>query len=439
MRDLLVVLIVFGSVPYILMRPWIGILMWSWIGYMNPHKLAYGFATTMPLAMIVGITTLFAMIFSKEKKGIPFTREVVVLTLLALHFTLTTIFAWAPDGAWLQWEKVMKILLITYVTSMLIYGKKKIRWLIITIIASIGFFGVKGGVFSILSGGQYKIWGPTGSFLEGNNEMGLAMIMILPIMYFLFRDEENVWIKRILVASIFLTILSIIFTYSRGALVGLFTVSVLLFFNLKHKVRILAVVIPALVIGLSFVPSKLINRAETIKTYEQDHSAMQRIQSWGVAINVAKENPLTGGGFSFVDIPAEKWLSYAMFMGDWNNRPRAAHSVYFQILGQHGVVGLLLFLLLVSMVLLRLKSLKKRFKYDEENQWIFNYASGIQISLIGFLVTGTFLSVAYFDLFYALVILTPILWREARCIEDSSTDSRMHPSFRVKNSTNYAH
>ena len=81
MRDIFVTLAVFGSLPFILYRPYIGVLVWSWIGYMNPHRISWGFATEFPFAMIIAITTLVALFFSSEPKKVPWTRETVVLLI----------------------------------------------------------------------------------------------------------------------------------------------------------------------------------------------------------------------------------------------------------------------------------------------------------------------------------------------------------------------
>lgn len=74
MRDIALVIIVFGSLPFILARPYIGILMWSWLGYMSPHRLAYGFAYDFPFAQIVAITTILAFLFNREKNIFPLIR-----------------------------------------------------------------------------------------------------------------------------------------------------------------------------------------------------------------------------------------------------------------------------------------------------------------------------------------------------------------------------
>ena len=68
MRDILVTAIVFGVLPFIFKRPWIGILLWCWLGYMNPHRQAWGFAYDFPFAFITAIVTIAAFLFSKEKK-----------------------------------------------------------------------------------------------------------------------------------------------------------------------------------------------------------------------------------------------------------------------------------------------------------------------------------------------------------------------------------
>ena len=100
MRDLFVALVVFGSLPFILKRPWLGILMWSWLGYMNPHRMAWGFVTSMPVALIVALTTFAAILFCKEEKRIPWTRETVLLLIFTGWMFVSTLMAQYPGMAW---------------------------------------------------------------------------------------------------------------------------------------------------------------------------------------------------------------------------------------------------------------------------------------------------------------------------------------------------
>src|SRR3569832_1593191 len=90
MRDLFVTMVVLGSLPMILYRPYIGVMMWSRIGYMRPHRLTWGFATEFPFAMVVAVTTLIAMMLLREDKRVPWTRETVLVALFILWMCLTT-------------------------------------------------------------------------------------------------------------------------------------------------------------------------------------------------------------------------------------------------------------------------------------------------------------------------------------------------------------
>lgn len=412
MRDILLLTILIGLLPFVFMRPWTGILVWSWIGYMNPHKLGWGFTHGLPVAMVFGGLTIVMMMLSNDRKSVPITRETILLIILVVFFTLGCTVAWAPEQAWDEWNKVMKILLFTFVTMMLIYGVDRIRALLVVISLSLGFYGVKGGIFSLMTGGQYRVWGPADSFIGGNTSLGLALLMVLPLMITVSRLTRNKWLRRAGYAASFLTILAIIFTYSRGALVGLAAILPLIFLKSKKKVLLLLLIVPLAWIGPSLLPDKLIHRADTIQTYQEDNSAMQRIQAWGVAWNVALSNPVLGAGFGFSAVEPSKWLKYAMFLGSWDNKSRTAHSIYFQMLGEHGFVGLILFCLLLVFTYRKLSNVRKIVRSSGDHAELGEFAAAIQIGLVAYMISGAFLSLAYFDLFYAFVALAVILSRE---------------------------
>ena len=133
MRDLFVTLAVFGLLPLILSRPWLGVLAWSWLGYMNPHKLTWGFATTMPFALMIALATMVALLVSREPKRIPWTRETILLLLMIGWMFMTTCFALVQAPAWEQWDKVWRIMLMTYVTMILITDEHRIKMLVFVI------------------------------------------------------------------------------------------------------------------------------------------------------------------------------------------------------------------------------------------------------------------------------------------------------------------
>jgi len=439
MRDLLLLTVLVGLVPAILARPWLGILAWYWIGLMNPHRFGWGFITDAPVAMLVGLVTLFGLLFTRERRGIPVTTETVLLLLFAAYITMTTLTAWVPDEAWAQWEKVMKILLMTFVTPLLIYGGRRIAALLLVIALSIGFFGFKGGLFAIATGGSHMVLGPNGSFIEGNTTLGLAMIMVLPLLLVsarLLRERRidlpllTHWPTRLgygLYAAFWLTIVAILATYSRGALIGLLAVAPLLFWHMRRKAVLVTLLVLAVgVTGVS-VPDKLLDRWRTVESYQEDHSAMQRIQAWGVNWNIAVENPALGAGFRMASMPDQVWLGYANWVEPWASRARAAHSIYFQVLGHHGLAGAGLFFALLGSTLLTLRRIRRQAS-DRGVVWLAEYAWAIQVSLFGYLVAGTFLDVAYFDLLFVFVALSVVMQRELAQLPADRREASDYPT-----------
>ena len=146
MRALVVLIILLGSLVFILVKPWIGVLVWSWLSYMNPHRIAYGFIQQMPVAMIVALTTFTAMLLADEKEKatmrIAWTRETKVLLALTAWMFMTTVFSLYPDAAWPQWDKVWRIMLITGALRQGGLTAYRIKVLVYVIALSIGIFSL---------------------------------------------------------------------------------------------------------------------------------------------------------------------------------------------------------------------------------------------------------------------------------------------------------
>jgi probable O-glycosylation ligase (exosortase A-associated) len=390
---------VFGALPFVLKRPWIGILLLSWLGYMNPHRLTYGFAYDFPFAMIVALVTIGAFLFSKEKKEMIWSRETVVLLIFIGWMLFTTFFAFYPEAAWLQWNKVWKIQLIIFLTVLIITDRQKLNWLVWVIVLSLGFYGIKGGIFTILTGGSYRVQGPSGSFISGNNELALALVMTIPLIRYLHLQETRKWVKNGLAGAMVLSGVAAIGSQSRGALVAMAVMGLFLWFKSRHKLITGIYMVIAVAIMAAVMPQEWYDRMSTIKTYDEDRSAMGRINAWHTAFNVATER-VTGGGFDMLTKPPT-FRQYAPdpFM------VHDAHSIYFEVLGEHGFIGLGLFLLLGLLAWIHGQQIIKRCKNDPDKKWAADLAAMIQVSLIGYAAGGAFLGMAYFDLPYHLMII----------------------------------
>lgn len=398
MRDILVTLMVFATLPYILRYPWYGVLAWSWLSYMNPHRLAYGFASTMPFAQIVAIVLLVAILFNREKKILPSNQLVNVWVIFLVWLSICTAAALIPEPAQADLIKIAKIQLITFVTMLLMKDFQKVNQLVWVIVFSIGFYSVKGGVFTVMTGGAYHVFGPDGSDIWENNALAVAVLMIIPLMLYLNKFPPQPWVKKIMPFCIVLSIASVLGSQSRGALLAIGAVGTFFWWKTPNKFLTGFVFVVLALFAVLFMPDSWKNRMSTTVTYEQDASAMSRLDAWEYAINVASAR-VTGGGLS--SWSAENYARY----GVPTPHPFVAHSIYFSVLNDSGWPGLFLFLLVLLLVWRQLGRVIV-VTNDSPEHADHNYlARMLQVSLIAFMAGGAFLSLAYFDLAWHIMAI----------------------------------
>jgi len=396
MRDIFVTAVIFGTLPFVLARPYIGILLWTWVSFMNPHRLCWGFAYDFPFAYVIAVVTLISVLISHEPKKIPWTRETVILLVFILWMVITTIFSVYPILAWPELNKVVKIQLMVFVTMMVMQNKERLNLLVWVLALSLAFYGIKGGIFTIVHGGVYHVRGPARTFIGGDNEMGLALIMTIPLLRYLQLTATKVWLRYAMIAAMLLCALAAIGSQSRGAMLGMAAMGV--FFWLKSRSKVFTGLLTAVAAALILMtmPQAWFDRMATIEHYQDDASAEGRINAWGMAFNLAKDKPL-GGGFEVFQ--PGMFLRYGP--DPWNVHD--SHSIYFEVLGEHGFFGLFLFLVLGLMVWRTASWTVKRARGDPENRWAADLAAMVQVSLVGYASAGAFLGLANFDLYYTLI------------------------------------
>ncbi|HEB55839.1 MAG TPA: putative O-glycosylation ligase, exosortase A system-associated [Gammaproteobacteria bacterium] len=403
MRDVIITLVVFGLLPMVLMRPSIGVYLWSWLGYMNPHRLSWGFAYSFPFVQVVAIVTLASMIFSKEPKKLPNSPLVVLWALFVLWMCIATAVAIDPGHSVTELSRTLKIQVMILVTFLLINDREKLHTLAWVLALSIGFFGIKGGFFTIATGGNFRVWGPPGSFIEGNNELALALIIVMPLFRYLQLTSSNKWVRRGLVLAMLLCAASIVASYSRGAFLAGGVMAFMFWLKSRHKFAI--GVVGVMIVGaiLMFLPQQWFDRMSTIENFEEDRSAMGRINAWTFAFNLAKDRPLTGGGFD--TFTPELFIKYAPDPTAFHD----AHSIYFEILAEQGFVGLGLFLMMWFATYKVAGNIVRQCKGRDDVTWARDLAAMLQVSMAGYAVGGAFLGLAYFDLPYHIMAMVAVL------------------------------
>ncbi len=430
MRDIVLALLVFGTIPYILVRPFVGLLVWSWLGYMNPHRLTYGFAYGFPWVMLIAILTMGSLAFSSDSKRIPVSPFSVLLFLFLAWCGLATLHAVAPAEATDKFVEFAKILVMVFVTLILVRDRQRMHWLVWVVAASLAFYGLKGGLFTMLGGGMNHVLGPPGSFIADNNALALALCMVLPLMRYLQLHSTRRMVRVGLGIGMALTGIAVLGTYSRGGLIGLVIVAGALF--LKSRRRLAVVLVLGLVgaTAYHFMPSQWTDRMGTLQEARQTGSAQTRIESWRFAANVAMHHPVLGGGFDdYRNIGF--WNAYA----PEGATQRAIHSIYFRVLSEQGFPGLGLFVALLFFSWRSCRRVRKMTRGLPSHRWAHDLASMLQVSLLAYMVAGAFLPMTYFDLTYQLMALCALLelhQREAVAVPAAVANGEKAPAEAVR-------
>ncbi len=404
MRDVILLGIVVAALPFACRHTWIGVLLWTWISIMNPHKLAWGFAMSMPFAAMAAGATIVSLFITKDKVRLPSHPAVIALILLTLWMVVTTIFAIHPDESWIDLKRTFKIQAMTLVALAALRERRHIELFIWVNALSLGFYGFKGGLFTILTGGGQRVWGPPGGFIEGNNEVGLALVIVIPMMNYLRSVATRRWVRIFLMVLMLFTAVAVLGTQSRGAFLAISAMGLVLWLRSKEKAK------AAIAIGLTglvltqFMPASWDERMQTIGTYSQDGSAMGRINAWQMTLHLANDRFLGGGFFIYTD---ELFARYAPVPDDVH----AAHSIYFQVLGEHGYVGLILFLSVGLFTFRTASKIRRVTRHREDARWLYHLAGMMQVSMVGYAVGGAFLSLAYFDLPYNVMVIIVVCER----------------------------
>jgi len=404
MRDVLIIAIVAVWAIVALYRPWIGVIGWTVLSIMNPHRYAWA-ASQLPLAATLAIATLLGLFLTRDQREWRLSPPTVALLAFMLWISVTFPFSFSVAESFDLWDRVIKIDLMIIVAMIALTTREQLMALAWTLVVSIGIYGFKGGIFTIVHGGMFRVWGPPGSFIEGNNELALALVMTIPLMRFVQLQTTTPWIKHALTALMLLSATAALGTQSRGALLAIAAMAgMLLLRGGGQRLALGAMVFVAGVAIVAFMPDAWDARMSTIIHYQNDSSALGRINAWWMTWNLATDR-IFGGGFAIYDLPT--FARYAPNPRDVH----AAHSIYFQVLGEHGFIGLALFLLIGFLVWRWAGWLRQHASAIPDCRWAAELGALCQVSLVGYAVGGAFLSLAYFDLPYNVLVLVVVARR----------------------------
>jgi putative inorganic carbon (HCO3(-)) transporter len=397
MRILAFYLFLLGAVPSIFIHPYIGVLLYSWISFMSPHRLVWGFPDAIPLALITAVMTVLSWLISKEPKRLQFDATAWLIVAFMIFTSFTTLVALDPALSDPKWEEVIKELAFVLITLALTTNRIRFHALLWVMAVSIGYYGLKGGVFALLHGGDYRVFGPPATAIQDNNDLAAGLVVALPLMNYVRINSARKDVRIGWLVAMAFSFLSILSSYSRGAFLGLAAVSIFLWLKSRKKLISGVAIAMALILAIGFMPDKYYARIDSIVHYRQDPSAMGRIQIWGAALRIALARPLTGAGFTATQSQA------TVTRYDPGIPARATHNVYIGVLADHGFIGLLIWLALPFVGWRNSRWLIRRARGRPEWGWAGDFARMMQVSLVGYFVVGSFGNYEYWDYYLTMI------------------------------------
>jgi probable O-glycosylation ligase (exosortase A-associated) len=411
-RDIVLVLAIIVALGMTLRWPFVGVLLWTWFALQSPHQETFGFAHTPPLNFIIAVVTIGSWILSRERKipanGFIFWMMVVFLAWM----TFNSFFAFDPAWSWPYWDRTWKTLALGLLVAATATNRVRIHALIWIVVISLFYYGVKGGLFTLITGGHYHVFGPPSTPIGDNNALAVALLMTLPFANYLRTHSADKRIAVALLAGIILTAIAIIGTYSRGAFIGICALGLFGLLRMRNRLAYLGIAAVLVVFVIAFMPAKYWGRMNTINTAvatttessitpspTDDASFHERLVSWQVNFLYARDHFPFGAGFYGPQLSP----IFNHYFPDETNH--AAHSIYFQVLGEHGFIGLAFYLAILAAAFLKCSKMIAVSRPQPDRRWITDLAIAIQASLSVFCVAGAALSMAYYDLFIIDVTL----------------------------------
>jgi probable O-glycosylation ligase (exosortase A-associated) len=411
-------------IPLAMQSAHIGVLLWVWVALLSPNDLLYGFMAGVPFNKIVAASTFCLMIISREKKS-PYVDATLLLLLL---LAVTATISWwnglvATDESNELYQKLIKEIVLAFVITVVMTTRHRLHMLVLTVALSLGFLAVKEGLISILTAGGHKIIGS--GAVGDNNSLATALLMVIPLMYYLARYSAVRTLRIGLLAAAALGLITVIMTFSRGGFVGLMVLGLFAIRYSRNKLVGLAAVAAACCLIYTLAPESWFERLNTISDASNDSSFMGRVVAWKISWLLAMDRPFFGGGMHAVQFQAV-WDAYRPLLPSLafiptppaDIIPHAAHSIYFEVLGDLGFVGLGLFISLLSVAFWNCRWIARNARHDPTLAWAADLAKLSQISLVIYVVTGAALSMGYFELIY---ILLAVLSRCRRIVSQTLT------------------
>lgn len=410
-----------------LRRPFIWVLLYVYISILAPQKIGYGIIQSLQVALIAFAAAFGGWLTLDDKRGAKFTFRQGLMVLLLVYCWWTTSGADFPDSAALKWDWVWKALLFGIFLPLTLTTRLRLEALAMTIALSVGAIVISAGIKIVLGGGGYEnklfFVNDNSGIYESSTLATVAIALIPLVVWFakhgtIFKPD---WRVKVFAAGlIFASLLIPVGTEARTGLLCIAALAVLFLRDVKRRMTFLAAGAVLGMAALPFLPQSYYDRMATIAEPGGDESASTRLAVWEWTLDYAQNNPLGGGfdayrGNSFTyEMPVKEEVgnTTSVEYREVTDEGRAYHSAVFELLGEQGYPGLIIWMLLHGLGIWQMEKIRSRWRgrTAEGETWQAPMAQALQTAGIIYIVGALFQGIGYQPVILMLVGLQIALY-----------------------------
>ena len=403
-----------------LRRPFLLILAYVYIDVVSPQRLTYYLLNSVPISLIAVVMAVGGWALADDKTGLRIAPRQVLIVVLMGYCGLTTLAADFPVDAADKWEWVWKSLAFGAFLPLTLRTRLRIEALLLFMLLSAGAIIIVGGIKTVVTrGGGYgelDLMVNNNSGMYEGSTISMAAVALIPLIWWLARHgtifPPDRRVKVFALALSFACILIPIGTSTRTGLVCVALLAVLELRTVRRKLLYCVGLATLAAAAVPFLPSAFTERMNTIKTYRADESASTRLAVWRWTIDYARQHPFGGGFYAFkgnhlrYELKAEdgKGGTAAAPERIATDQARAWHSAYFEMLGEQGYPGLVLWLAINIAGLFRMEMLRRRLRDPAAPLgWAGSLAGALQSAQLVYMLGASFVGIASNPFFYMLI------------------------------------
>jgi probable O-glycosylation ligase (exosortase A-associated) len=325
-----------------------------------------------------------------------------------------------PVRAWGKWDWASRVLIFALIFPYIFRSRVQIEAFILVFIFSASTIFFSAGLKTMMGGGGYGVLAIMGSGNTGlaeSSTLAVVCVMLIPLILFIMRHTlllpKGKLTNLFLIGVIVTALAAVVGTAARTGVIAicvLFGISVL---RSKHRLWWItgaAVVVVVLMnIDLSATPWGA--RMSTIETYNADSSALGRLAVWKWTLEFVGSHPFGGGfdAYAHNHIASVASDGVIWYLPEGQIGGKAFHSIYFEVLGEQGIPGFIIYYSIVLLTLFKLFKLNRKWSKREGTEWFADLTNALMAAILIFLAGGAFVGIAYQPFIFYMISLTVAL------------------------------